>query len=415
MTQTPTSTADDLDAFRLGVRAWLAENMPVLDPTREWDPIQDDDVRAGRARELQRRLWDGGLAGICYPREYGGRGLPVEFQRAFDDEAIGYELPYVFSMPTSSICGPIILEFGTEEQKQRYIPAFLRGDEIWVQLLSEPSGGSDLAGALTRADRDGDTIRLTGSKIWSSGARKADLGLCLARTNWDVPKHRGLTMFIVPLTATGVTVREIITVDGTDDFCEEFLDDVELGLEHVVGQLDDGWSVASRMLFHERTAMGGSSPYLSVVRKNGVDHDELVELVAATGGLDDERARWLIGDAEVQTIVQRQLVQHIGAAISDGSMPDSSGALLRLMAGLTAVRRATIGLDLAGDAALAWADGDPAGRIGIQYLMRQARCISGGTVEMQRNIISERLLGMPREYAADREVPFRQVRTNRAR
>lgn len=415
MSTTAVEVDEDLPRFRERTRAWLRDHLPRLDAGVEWDPLQNDDARASRARELQRRLWDGGFAGLCYPKEYGGQGLSVEFQRAFDEEADGYELPYLFSMPTSSICGPTILELGTEAQKQRYIPAFLRGDELWVQFLSEPSGGSDLAGAVTRADRDGDGFVLSGSKIWSSGAHKADFGLCLVRTNWDVPKHSGLTMFIVPIAAPGVTVRQITTVDGADDFCEEFFDDVVLGAEHVVGEVDGGWHVASRMLFYERTAMGGSSPFLSVERKNGVDHDEIVDLMSVKGRRADDRVRRLLGEAEVQSIVQRQLNHHVGEAILDGSLPDTAGALLRLMAGLTAVSRANIGLALAGEDALAWHDGDAAGRFGISYLMRQARCISGGTIEMQRNIISERVLGMPREPAGDRDLPFREVRTNRSR
>lgn len=412
MTAISEVAAVDLETFRLRLRAWLAANMPLLKPGKTWDPLNNDDNRASRARDLQRRLYDSGYAGICYPQEYGGQGLPVEYQRAFDEEADGYELPYIFSMPTSSICGPVILEFGTEEQKQRYIPALLRGDELWVQFLSEPTGGSDLAGALTHARRDGYAFLLSGAKIWSSGAHRADFGLCLARTNWDVQKHRGLTMFIVPIDAPGVTVRQIHMVDGGDDFCEEFFDDVLLAADHVLGEVDQGWSVASKMLFYERTAMGGSSPYLSVVRKNGPDEDELVELAVARGVADDPEVQRMLGQAETLAAVHLQFNDNVGRRIGAGRLPDIASAMLRLFAGLMAVERTNIGLAIAGDHGVAWHDDDPGGRFGVAYLMRQSRCISGGTVEMARNAISERLLGMPREFTPDRELPFSQVRTN---
>ena len=156
---------------------------------------------------------------------------------------------------------PTILEFGTEEQKQRYIPAVLRGEELWVQFMSEPTGGSDLAGALSRATRDGDGYLLNGSKIWSSYAWKSDYALCVCRTDWDVPKHRGLSMLIVKVHQPGIQVRQIKQVDGTEEFCQEFFDDVRIPADQMVGQVNDGWTVASRLLFHERAAVSGASPY----------------------------------------------------------------------------------------------------------------------------------------------------------
>ena len=212
-------------------------------------------------RQSSGQLWDGGFAGLCYPVEYGGKGLPPSFQLAFNEESRGYELPWLFNTPTLTIITPTLLEFGTEEQKQRYIPAVLRGDELWVQFLSEPSGGSDLAGALTRATRDGDVFILNGSKIWSTYAWKSDYALCVCRTNWDVPKHSGLSVLIVKVHQPGIQIDQIKHVDGTDEFCQEFFDDVPIPADHVLGAVDDGWTVASRLMFHERSAMGGASPY----------------------------------------------------------------------------------------------------------------------------------------------------------
>jgi alkylation response protein AidB-like acyl-CoA dehydrogenase len=404
---------EDLDAYRTRARAWLADNMPRLDPGVEWNPLRDDDDRANRARELQQRLYAGGFAGICYPEEYGGQGLPIEYQRVFDEESVGYELPMLFSVPTLSICGPTILEFGTEEQKQRYIPAFIRGDELWVQFMSEPTGGSDMAGALTRATRDGDVFVLSGSKIWSTYAYRSDLALCLARTNWDVPKHRGLTMFIVPIHHPGITVNQIKMVDGTEEFCEEFFDDAVIPAEHVLGQVDDGWTVATRLLFHERAAVGGASPYTSGRMPGGGDsaRDELVSLVRAQGTADDPLVRRMVGQAEVLSIVHGQLVDRVRTGLETGYFPGPAGSLVRLYAGTAAVERATIALEIAGDDALVW-EGDADAKAGIEYIRRQASCLGGGSTEMARNIISERLLGMPREHATDRDVAFREVRRN---
>jgi alkylation response protein AidB-like acyl-CoA dehydrogenase len=417
MVDTSAATTDarreDLDSYRQRVRAWLAENMPRPEPGVAWDPLRDDDDRASRARELQRRLYDGGFAGICYPREYGGQGLPIEYQRVFDQESEGYELPALFSVPTLSICGPTLLEFGTEEQKQRYIPAFIRGDELWVQFMSEPSGGSDMAGALTRASRDGDVFLLNGSKVWSTYAYRSDFALCLARTNWDVPKHRGLTMFIVPIHHPGITVNQIRMVDGTEEFCEEFFDDVVIPAENVLGHVDDGWTVATRLLFHERASVGGASPYTSGRMPSGgqATRDELIELAKARGKGDDPLVRRLIGQAEALSIVHGQLVERVRTGLETGYLPGPAGSLVRLYAGTAAVERANIALEIAGEEAVVWDEGS-GGRYGVAYIKRQASCLGGGSTEMARNIISERILGMPREYAADRDVAFREVRRN---
>jgi alkylation response protein AidB-like acyl-CoA dehydrogenase len=410
---TTTGEREDLDAYRRRVRAWLADNMPKPEPGSDRDPLRDDDERASRARELQRRLYGGGFAGICYPREYGGQGLAIEYQRVFDQESEGYELPALFSIPTLSICGPTLLEFGTEAQKQRYIPAFIRGDELWVQFMSEPSGGSDMAGVLTRATRDGDVFLLNGSKIWSTYAYRSDFALCLARTNWDVPKHRGLTMFIVPIHHPGITVNQIKMVDGTEEFCEEFFDDAAIPAENVLGQVDDGWTVATRLLFHERAAVGGASPYTSGRSAGRVEAigNELVDLAKARGKADDPLVRRLIGQVEALSIVQGQLAQRVRTGLETGHFPAPAGSLVRLYAGTAAVERTTIALEVAGDEAVVW-DRDADGRFGIAYIKRQSSSLGGGSTEMARNIISERIMGMPREYAADRDVAFREVRRN---
>ncbi|HEY6415739.1 MAG TPA: acyl-CoA dehydrogenase family protein, partial [Acidimicrobiales bacterium] len=390
--------------------AWLADNMPPF-PGEVQDRIGDD--RREHERRLQRRLWDGGFAGITFPAEYGGLGLTVEHQRAFTEESLPYDMPFGLNVPTLGILAPTLVDFGSHEQKLRHLPAILRGDELWVQFLSEPSGGSDLAGCLTRADRDGDVFVLNGSKIWSSSAHVSDYAMCLARTNWDVPKHRGLTMFIVPIHHAGITVKQIMMVDGTEEFCQEFFDDAAIPAENVLGQVDDGWTVATRLLFHERAAVGGASPYTSGRSAGRAETigDDLVGLAKARGKADDPLVRRLIGQVEALSIVQGQLAQRVRTGLETGHFPGPAGSLVRLYAGTATIERTNIALEIAGDEAVVW-DGDADGRFGIAYIKRQSTSLGGGSTEMARNIISERILGMPREYAADRDVAFREVRRN---
>jgi len=412
-----TTTLEDLDSFRLRSRSWLADNMPRLPSgTVAWDLQESQQEDPTRARELQRKLFDGGFAGLCYPKEYGGQGLSREYQRVFNEESAPFEMPLVFNIPTLSILAPTILDFGTEEQKKRHLPAILRGEELWVQFLSEPTGGSDLAGVLTRATRDGDVWVLNGSKIWSSGAFRSDYALCLARTDWEATKHRGLTMFIVKIHQPGIEIQQIQMVNGMREFCQEFFTDVQLPADSVLGAVNDGWSVASRLLYHEREAVGGGSQYvsgMSLGSRSGPQRD-LADLAIAKGRAGDARVRQLVGEAHANDAVQRQLIERIGTSIRLGMLPPPAGAIPRLYGGMNSVRRSSIGLDIAGADAVTWVEDDsPEEGIGTFFIMRQGSCLGGGSTEMARNIISERVLGMPREYAADREKPFDQVLRNR--
>jgi alkylation response protein AidB-like acyl-CoA dehydrogenase len=406
----------DLDAFRARTKAWVEAN---LEPLRGADPFmghaRDEEDQVVRAKAIQRRLFEGGLAGLCYPKEYGGQGLPPSYQEAFNQVAAGYELPLLLNMPTLTIILPTILDFGTEEQKQRIIPAVLAGGELWVQFLSEPSGGSDLAGALTRATRDGDVLILNGSKIWSTYAWKSDYALCVARTDWEVPKHRGLSVLIVKVHQPGITIEQIRQVNGNEEFCQEFFDDVVIPVGDVLGEIDDGWAVTSRLLFHERQAVSGASSYevgprMTEMRGGQID----AAFVHRLDGGGDSRIRQMVGEARMLTRVHRALVRRIGASIVSGRLPPAAGSIPRLSNGMLRVRMVSIALQMSGDRAVAWEAGDPAGEVGVDYLGRQAVCLGGGTTEIARNIIAERVLGMPRERSEDTDRPFREVRTNLA-
>ena len=410
-----TDTPEAIEEFRQRARAWLRETMPPLpEGATNWQLARQDES-GGEARRLQRLLFDGGFAGICFPRQYGGLGLSRAHQRAFTQESVSYHMPTIFNVPTFSILAPTLLDFGTEEQKTRHIPAILRGEELWVQFLSEPSGGSDLAGLVTRATRDGDVFVLNGSKIWSSGAFRSDYSLCLARTDWSVPKHRGLTMFIVKIHQPGIEVQQIQMVNRTAEFCQEFFDDVAIPAANVVGEVNDGWTVATRLLFHERDAVGGGSPYVSGLTVasagQGGFRSELLELARATGQTADPRVRQLVAEDRINERVQAQLVDRVSTGIRTGAFPGPAGSMPRLIHSVTSERHLDMALEIAGASAGASMDADDI-VLGEAYLQRQGGSLGGGSNEMQRNIISERVLGMPREYAADRDRPFDEVRHN---
>ncbi len=280
---------ESLQAFRQRARTWLAANLPRLpEDAPPWNAMNVEEDDATRARVLQKRLFEAGFAGLCFPREYGGQGLPRTYQKTFTEESRPYEMPLLFNTPTLTIIAPTILDSGSEAQKREHLSAMIRGDELWVQFMSEPSGGSDLAGVITSARFDGTNYLLNGSKIWSSYAYFSDYAICLARTDWDAIKHRGLTMFMLGIHQPGVTVKRIRQSDGAVEFCQEFFEDVPVAPEQVIGKVNDGWSVAQRLLFHERSATGGSSPYASgAANRRRESIDDLIDLARSRGCLND--------------------------------------------------------------------------------------------------------------------------------
>ena len=413
--ETAEEGTEDIEEFRLRARSWLAANMPLLKGQTNGQLMAEDEMGT-RARELQRILFEGGFAGLCFPKKYGGQGLSRAHQVAFTQESAPYEMPVLFNIPTFSILAPTLLDFGTEEQKVAHIPKMISGEELWVQFLSEPSGGSDLASLVTRATRDGDVFILNGSKIWSSGAFRSDYALCLARTEWHLPKHRGITCFIVKIHQPGIEVQQIKMVNGANEFCQEFFDDVAIPAENVVGEVNDGWTVATRLLYHERDAVGGGSPYTSGISGGRGDHGtsrgDLIELARATGRANDPRVRQLVAEARVNDLVGMHLIQRVTKGITSGKYSGPAGSMFRLYAATNSERHQDIALEIAAAGAAVWDEGDVAGQKGVEYLMRQGGSLGGGSNEMQRNIISERVLGMPREYAADKDRPFDEVRHN---
>lgn len=416
MTADRETSTESVAEFAARARNWLADNMPAIDPDFPPAAPRDNERAWDRARELQKRLYEGGFAGICFPREYGGLGLDYEYQKAFDDESLHYEMPLILNTPTFTICCATLLDVGTEEQKKQHIARALRGDEVLVQLLSEPSGGSDLAGVITRAERLGDRWIINGAKTWSTSAFAADYGLCLARTDWDVPKHEGLTMFLVPIHHPGITLRHITMLSGSKEFCEEFLDGVDVGDDAVVGEVNAGWAVASRQLYHERRAVGQGSEFASGSGSEGGNFNpvDYVALADKLGQADNERVHEMAGRVMVHRAVAEQLIDHVFRNVRDGVLPPAAGTLIRLFHSETVALDVDTALSISGAAGVVGQIGDGL-ETGLRYLSRQTVAIGGGTTEMARNVIGERVLDFPREYAADRGVPFNQVRHGKAR
>jgi alkylation response protein AidB-like acyl-CoA dehydrogenase len=409
------SDIESVESFRLRARELLRDfprqEGPRL-PLRAGASEEEELAAIQHQRDLHRRLFDGGFAGICFPEEYGGLGLTLEHQRAFNAETVGYEMPDVIQIPTFVPCAAVLLEFGTEEQKRKYIPPMLKGEAIWMQFLSEPSGGSDVAAALTTAVRDGDEWVVNGSKVWTTGAWFSDYGLCLLRTNWDVPKHRGLSVFILPIHQEGVELHRIEMINGSKEFCQEFLTDVRIPDSDRVGEVDQGWTVGTRWMFHEKNAMGGDSPYVTGTFHSNVssdDSDVVAQLAAATGRGADPSAQELVGEALTLDLAMGALAERVTTGMHTGALNETSAAIARLMSATVHIRHLTISLDLAGANAAATLADDPFAEDGFNFLERQVTSIGGGTTEMARNNISERVLGMPREVTHDKNMPFRDV------
>ncbi len=249
--------SQELRQYRGKVRTWLAENVARRDAI---DVKQFDDERTERLQEyksLQQRIFDAGYAGITFPVEYGGQGLTLEHERVFNGEAAGYDMPPTNFGVSINILGATLVEFGNHEQKLRYVPNILAGKELWLQFLSEPSGGSDLAGLLTSASRDGDSFIVNGQKTWSTAAHLSDFALCPVRTRWDVPKHKGISVLIIDLKTPGIEIRRIKQIDGGSEFCEEFFTDCVVPAANLIGEENEGMAGGPRAA-RDRACLGRS-------------------------------------------------------------------------------------------------------------------------------------------------------------
>jgi 3-oxochol-4-en-24-oyl-CoA dehydrogenase len=298
--------------------------------------------------------------------------------------------------------GPTILAGGTDAQRERWLPGILDGSTFWCQLFSEPEAGSDLASLQTRAVRDGDEYVVTGQKLWSTWADRADWGILLARTDPTAPKHEGISYFVVDMRTPGIEVREVIEMTGGNHFNEVFLTDVRLPADAVVGEVDGGWGVALTTLANERSFIGGGA--------GGGDFEALVRLAREAGRAGDPEVRQRLAAAYTRLQIFRYIGFRIQTAADHGELPGPEASVLKLAYSQHLARTGDLGLAVQGaGGALLAGDAVDGGFWQQQFLTQWAARIGGGTDEIQRNVIGERVLGLPREPRPDKDVPFREL------
>jgi alkylation response protein AidB-like acyl-CoA dehydrogenase len=399
----------ELYEYRLAVRDWLADNVPpkvgMNDDVDAEDPSPN---RIATLKGTQMKLYEAGYAGFAIPKEYGGQGLTLDHERVFVEEAVDYDVPTRFFGVSINILGAALAAFGTHQQKQHHLPRILSGQERWLQFLSEPSGGSDLAGLLTSATRDGDNYVVNGQKVWSTAAHLSDYAMCPVRTSWDVPKHKGISVLIIDLRSPGIEIRRIRQIDGGAEFCEEFLTDLEVPVSNLVGTENDGWRVARGILEIEHAWVGRG--WARSDSFEGVSN--LVALSKRKGRDDDPGIRRQLAGLHVTIEAQRLVSARVSQGIERGKLSPAYGSLLKLGNVRVMQRRAETGLALAGGDGVTWDPRGGAGEWGQAFLFSRGSSIGGGTDEIQRNNVSEKVLGLPREPSSDRDIPFNQIPHN---
>jgi alkylation response protein AidB-like acyl-CoA dehydrogenase len=402
--------SEELAAFRKEVRAFLDEHAELRrGDERDWsrngaatDPEVAADYRE-RCRRWQRLLYDSGWAGLTWPAAFGGRGLTAAHQIVFNQELARYDATSGFLAAAQALVGPTLMAHGTPQQQERYLDPLLSGDEAWCQLFSEPGAGSDLAALATRAVRDGDEWVVNGQKVWTSSAQHADLGILIARTDPEAPKHEGLTYFLVDMRSPGIEVRPLVQAQGVAHFNEVFLSDVRIPHANVVGEVDGGWKVARTTMRSESSMISGAgqattfAAVLSTVRRCGRTEDPIVRQELARVWSDEHILKWM--GWRTQTAVmsgRRELALH--------------GSLLKNFFTRALTRRVQLGLAVEGAEGMLWAEAEGDGFWQYQCLNQFASRIGGGTEEVHRNNLGEQALGLPREPAVDRDVPWTQTK-----
>jgi alkylation response protein AidB-like acyl-CoA dehydrogenase len=388
--------------FRGRARDWLEANAPRRGP----DGMEEDargQATIADQQAFQAKLYEAGFAGITWPVEYGGQGLTNAEQIAFSSEARNYSLPTGAFVIGLGMPGPTILELGTEAQKQRYLPPMLRGEEIWCQLFSEPGAGSDVASLQTSAVRDGDEWVLNGQKVWTSGAQHSHFGAIIARTDPTVPKHNGITMFIVDMHAPGVTVRPLKVATGASPFNEVFFDNVRLPADAVINKVNNGWAAAVVMLRNERVTIGTAAP----ARTSPLAYDSLSKLAATLGRDDQGTARALAG-LYARERASGLFGQVLREEAMSGRDPGARGSEAKLAGAVLGLHAAEVALGVLGPAA-AGSTSEDVRTVITAIIGVPAGSIAGGSNEIQRNIIGERVLGLPKDPGVDRSIPFNQL------
>lgn len=398
----PTSAAPvDAQAFRSYVADFFDQTVPsVLDGVTG---------STNRAKAYRAALYDAGLAGLGYPAEFGGSDLPPGHAALFA-EVSNRRVPRedsVFGIGVGMAL-PVLRDHAAPHLKERFLTPGLRGEEIWCQMYSEPGAGSDLAGITTQADLDGDEWVVSGQKVWTSGAQQSQYAILLARTDWDAPKHRGITMFVLPVEQDGVTVQPLRQMTGEAEFNEVFLDEARIPADWVVGDVNDGWRMAVALLAHERVqtgqaSMNQDSGQRSRAGRVPIPVKQLIDLAVEHDRADDPLVRQQLA----QLISGERIVSWIRGR---GNVHPSIGKLWRTRQGRAAAELAG---QLAFAAGAAWRSEDEADDwFAFQILNCRGMSLGGGTDEIQRNTLGERALGLPREPGPERDTPFRDLPRN---
>jgi alkylation response protein AidB-like acyl-CoA dehydrogenase len=383
--------------YRAGVRAWIDEHAADA-PAAEG---RDEQHAIAARRAWQGRLAAAGLAGVTWPLQYGGQGLGAAEQVIVDQEIARAGVPGILDVIGVGMLGPTIIAHGSEEQKSRLLGPMLHGDEVWCQLFSEPAAGSDLAAVQARATLLADGgWRLSGQKVWTTNAHFASFGMLLARTDPDVPKHHGLTMFVVPMDAEGVTVRPLRQLTGDPEFNEVFFDDVVLAADAVCGPVGGGWGTAMTTLMYERMTIALGSESM------GYRAERFARAIAADEhARRDPEVRRRLGEVAVALLAVRFSGLRTLSGLQQGQIPGPESGLSKI----TTVRGAIDAGDLMADVL---------GPEALEAASEWTRMISylpglksaGGTEEILRNTIGERVLGLPPEPRLDKGIAFSQLR-----
>lgn len=382
-------------AFRSEVRGFLDRHAPQGMPDYFDDRI-DVETFVNQSVAWQKTLHAHGWAAITWPAEYAGRGLGPLEQIIWNQELARSGLGDSLFLVAIGLAGPTIIAHGDADQKRRFLDPMLRGDAMWCQLFSEPGAGSDLAALTTRAVRDGDSWVLTGQKTWCSGGHHADMGVLLARTDVTVPKHAGITYFLLDMRSPGVDVRPLRDMAGGTHFNEVFLNEVRVPDANRLGPVGDGWKVAMTTLMNERMAMGGFERLFSF--------DDLVEHARENRERLDPATRDELARLYTWVRTLELLNARVVTKLGRGEMPMAESSVMKLSIARIATKVAELGMDLLGPEALrrrgSWQN---------RFLGAPAIHIAGGTDEIQKNVAAERVLGLPREPQSDRDVPFDQI------
>jgi alkylation response protein AidB-like acyl-CoA dehydrogenase len=396
------------DDFRARARTWLQANAPRRGAVGD----EEDGAAAtiGEQKAFQAKLYEAGFVGITWPKKYGGQGLTSAEQIAWSQEARDYDLPTGMFFIGLSMPGNTLVEVGSEEQKKRYLPPMLRGDEIWCQLFSEPGAGSDVASLQTSAVRDGDGWVMNGQKVWTSGAQYSDFGAILARTDPAKPKHNGISMFIVDMHAPGVTVRPLKVSTGHSPFNEVFFDNVRLPAGSLIGEENKGWDAAVVMLRHERIAIGT----MGASRTNPLAFDSLRDLAAGLGRTGDAGVRRRLAELYARGRAVQLFALLLREEAMAGRMPGARGSVAKLAGSDLGRFAGNVAADVLGDQ-LAGFDSDAMQGVATMIVAAPGSAIAGGTSEIQRNIIGERVLGLAKDPGVDRATPFNQLRVGTQR